>query len=58
MDVASGFSRLPLGLPAAPISLFALNDGGIIAAFADHPPMLIREQFGTLLGFIIEPAQA
>lgn len=58
MDVVSGFSRLPLELPAAPTGLFALIDGGVVVAFADHPPMLVREQFGTLLGFTIEPEQA
>lgn len=47
---------LPLELPAAPTGLFALGDG-VVVAFADHPPMLVREQFGTLLGFVIGPNQ-
>jgi hypothetical protein len=49
-------TRLPLELPAAPTGLFALGDG-VVVAFADHPPMLVREQFGTLLGFVIGPDQ-
>jgi hypothetical protein len=46
--------HVPLELPAAPTGLRAV-DGGVVVAFADHPPMLVREQFGTLLGFVIAP---
>jgi hypothetical protein len=49
-------SLLPLVLPAEPTGMTAWMDGAIVT-FAEHPPMLIREQFGTLLGFTIEPEQ-
>lgn len=48
--------HLPLELPAAPTGLRAV-DGGVVVAFANHPPMFVREQFGTLLGFVINPNQ-
>jgi hypothetical protein len=47
---------LPLELPAAPTAMTAYGDG-VIVTFADHPPMIAREQFGTLLGFVIEPIE-
>jgi hypothetical protein len=48
--------HLPFELSAAPTGLFAL-DNGVVVTFADHPPMIVREQFGTLLGFVIDPSQ-
>lgn len=57
MTLVPGFSKLPLELPAPVTGLFALTDGGVVVSFADHPPMVVREQFGTLLGFVIEPTE-
>lgn len=50
-------TKLPLELPAAPTAI-APYEHGVIVTFADHPPMIVREQFGTLAGFVIEPVES